>query len=41
VSKKNDTGRGAKIIQLATQLMQAGKSKGWSDALRQAKEQTK
>jgi hypothetical protein len=33
--------RGARIIQLATQLMEAGKTRGWSDAMEQARKQVK
>lgn len=33
--------RGAKVIQLATQLMAAGKARGWPDAMEQARKQVK
>jgi hypothetical protein len=33
--------RGTIIIKLAVKLMEAGKARGWSDALKQASEQVK
>lgn len=33
--------RGAKVIKLATRLMAAGKARGWSDAISQARKQVK
>ena len=33
--------RGAKVIRLAVRILVAGQAKGWSDALSQAKQQTK
>jgi hypothetical protein len=33
--------RGARIIKLATKIMANGQARGWSDAIRQAKEQAK
>lgn len=33
--------RGARVIQRATELMAAGKARGWSDAMAQARKQVK
>lgn len=33
--------RGAQIIKLATRLMAAGRARGWSDAIAQARKQVK
>lgn len=33
--------RGARVIQLATQIMAAGRARGWSDAISQARKQVK
>jgi hypothetical protein len=38
---KQETDRGDKIIKLATKIMAAGQARGWSDALRQAREKVK
>lgn len=35
------TERGARIIQLATQIMAAGQARGWSHAIEQARKQVK
>jgi hypothetical protein len=40
-AERRDQERAAKVIKLATQIMEQGRARGWSDALAQAKQQVR